>query len=147
MKKKNIILLSAIILFIILIAILLINNINNPQEGKLSKITYSEIKEKIDNKEDFILIVSQTTCSHCASYKPKVETVVKKYGIEVYYIDYDQETKENQKKILDELNLSGATPMTLFFIKGKEKSIFNRIEGDTSQQNITKTFKKMGFIK
>lgn len=143
MKKKNKILLIAIILFIALITILIINK---PKEGNLTSITYNEIKEKINNKEDFILIISQTTCSHCASYKPKVETVTKEYGIEVYYIDYDKETKETQTKLLDELNLSGATPMTLFFIDGKEKSILNRIEGDTSNNKIITTFKKMGFI-
>ena len=47
---------------------------------------------------------------------------------------------------MNEFNLENATPMTLFFIKGKETSILNRIEGDLSIKTVKETFKKMGFI-
>ena len=30
------------------------------------EIKYNEVMKKIENKESFVLLLSQTTCSHCA---------------------------------------------------------------------------------
>ena len=144
MKREKNILTYAIITLIAIITILIIYNITKNPTGALKEIKYSKIIEKIENKENFILIISQSTCSHCATYKPKVEKIAKDYDIIVYYIDIDKE--HNKEKILEELNLSGSTPMTLFFENGKEKSILNRIEGDLSPKRIINQFQKMGFI-
>ena len=144
MKKKNGLFIGIIIVFILILGFLIINNILN-KEGELKKITYNEIKEKINNKEDFVLIVSRTTCSHCISYKPKVEQIAKKEKIIIYYIDYDEE--KNQEKLLTELNLDGSTPITLFIKDGKETSVLNRLEGDLESDKVTERLKKMGFIK
>ena len=50
------------------------------------------------------------------------------------------------KRFLKEFKLNGATPLTLFFENGKEKSILNRIEGDLSSKIVIEKMKKMGFI-
>ena len=146
MKKKNNLFTIVIIVFIGIIGVLIANNIIN-KPGELKKITYNEIKEKLDNKEDFILIVSRSTCSHCTSYKPKVEQVAKNYKITVYYIDYDEEKKDNQKKLLETLHLDGSTPMTLFINNGKETSILRRLEGDVEKDKIIERLKELQFIK
>ena len=144
MKNEKKILTIAIITLIAIIAILVIYNLTKAPTGELKEITYEELIQKQENAEDFILIVSQSTCSHCATYKPKVEKLAKQYGIVVYYIDYDK--LSNKDEFLSNFNLSGATPMTLFFESGKEKSMLNRIEGDLSSKTIEEKFKKMGFI-
>ena len=144
MKHEKKILTISIILLITIISILIIYNLTQPPIGDLKAITYEEIIEKQANKQDFILIISQTTCSHCESYKPKIKQIAQKHGITVYYIDID--TLSNEDEFLKELNLSGATPITLFFKSGKETSILNRIEGDLSTKKIINQFKKMGFI-
>lgn len=144
MKKTNTIFIIAIILLIAIISILIINFLNTPKEGEFKDITYAEIKEKIENEESFVLVVSQSTCSHCATYKPKVKIIAKDYGIDIYYIDIDLE--DNKSEFLTEFNLSGATPTTLFFNEGKEKSILNRLEGDLSATVVIKKLKEMGFI-
>ena len=64
-KKKNIII--CIILFVIGAGIgYSIFTIDN----NLVKLNYNEIIEKLDNKENFILCISRTTCIHCNNYKP-----------------------------------------------------------------------------
>lgn len=150
MNNKKIFIISLIIFFI-LISILIINNIinnkNNLKTGNLIELTYNQIEEKLNNKDSFILIVSKATCSHCASYKPKVKNVASEYHTDIYYIDYDTETKENSEKLLNFFNLDGSTPITLFIKDGKETSILNRVEGDISKNKIISSFKKMGFIK
>ena len=68
-------------------------------------------------------------------------------NITVYYIDYDKETTNNQEKLLDDLNLDGSTPVTMFFKKGEETSLMDRLNGDLSSSKVLEKFKKMGFIK
>lgn len=144
MKKNNKLFGIAIVFLIIIMALLLINYINTPKEGNLISIKYKEIKEKINNKDSFILVVSQSTCSHCASYKPKLELIAKDYGIDIYYIDYDKDS--SKEEFLDDFDLDGSTPITLFINDGKEKSLLNRLEGDISKEKAIEKFKKMGFI-
>ena len=144
MKDKTGITVILITIIIILLAIIFF--ILNPSKtnGSLQQITYEEIQTKKQKKEDFILIVSRSDCSHCLTYKPKVKQIAEDYNIVVYYIDYDH--TNNPVEFLKEFNLSGATPMTLFFKNGKESSVLNRIEGDLATSIIKEKFKKMGFI-
>ena len=144
MKKNNKLFGIAIVFLIIIMALLFINYINTPKEGNLISIKYKEIKEKINNKDSFILVVSQSTCSHCASYKPKLELIAKDYGIDIYYIDYDKDS--SKEEFLVDFDLDGSTPITLFINDGKEKSLLNRLEGDISKEKAIEKFKKMGFI-
>ena len=144
MKDNNKLFIIIITTLILIISFLLINKISNYNKGDLKPITFKEIQEKKANKEDFILIVSQSTCSHCASYKPKVKQIAKEHGITVYYIDIDLEKKEDE--VIKELHITGETPMTLFYLEGKETSILNRIVGDLGTEKNINQFKKLGFI-
>ena len=143
---KNKIVYIALAIFVLIIAILLVNYANTPKPGSFIQLDYKTLTKKVENKDSFILVASKSTCSHCASYKPKIETIVKEYGIDVYYIDFDDEDENTQKEFLDKFNLDGSTPITLFFKKGSEVSVLNRIEGDLSSEKVVSTFKKMGFI-
>ena len=144
MKDNNKLFIIIITTLILIISFLLINKISYYNKGDLKPITFKEIQEKKANKEDFILIVSQSTCSHCASYKPKVKQIAKEHGITVYYIDIDLE--KNEDEVIKELHITGETPMTLFYLEGKETSILNRIVGDLGTEKIINQFKKLGFI-
>lgn len=145
MKKNNILILG-IIFTILVIVFLFLVKVDNPNLN-LVQIKYAELIEKVENEEDFILIVSRSTCSHCEEYKPKVSAIAHDNNIKVYYIDFDLENKKNQEKFLDEFNQTGETPITVFFKGGKETSVLNRIEGTVDSNVITEKFKKMGFIK
>lgn len=146
MKKTNKIFIITIIIFIAIIAVLVINYMTTSKEGELIKLTYSEIIKKQEKKENFILVISKSDCSHCATFKPKLTRITKEYGIDVFYINYDLEEKETQEKFLQEFNLNGATPTTIFIKKGKETSIMDRLVGDLSESKVIEKFKKMGFI-
>lgn len=144
--KKNNVFIGLIIVFIVIVAVLIGSNGAREKAGKLIPIRYNELLEKMDNKDSFILLVSQSTCSHCASYKPKLTEIAKDHSVDIYYIDYDMENKDIQKEFLEKFNLSGATPITMFIENGKEKSLLNRLEGDLSSTRVLDQFEKMGFI-
>ena len=144
-KKNNIILIIAIILLISIIIFLLINNQN--YKGELKEITWNDIEKKINKKEDFVLVLSQTTCSHCAEYKPILKEVTKKNKVTIYYLDYDKYNEDKIKEILNTLNFDGGTPTTFFFKEGKEISLMSRLVGTVSKTNVIEALKKYEYIK
>lgn len=111
-----------------------------------NEITYEEIITKMDQKDSFVLCISQTTCSHCQSYKPKLEKVANKYQVNIYYIDVDLLTDENKKALSKYVSISGGTPSTVFIKEGTEKTAANRINGDVSTAKIIKKLQQHGFI-
>lgn len=146
-KKSLIIEFVFIVLISIILIVLLSGNKMDNSEYDLIKVNYNEFIDKIDNEDSFILVVSQSTCSHCATYKPKLKKIASEYGINIFYIDYDTESDDIQKKFLNDFKLSGSTPTTIFIKEGKEISLLNRLEGDLTVEKITNHFEKMGFIK
>ena len=112
----------------------------------LVEIKYNEVMKKINNGDTFVLLLSQTTCSHCAEYKPKVNRVAKKYKLTVYYLETNLLKEKEEKEIKKHFNYSG-TPTTVFVIDGYEKTAANRINGDASEDKIISKFKSNGYIK
>jgi len=110
-----------------------------------NEISFNDIMEKIENKEDVVLLISQTTCSHCISYKPKLKDVANKYKLNIYYIDVDLLGEDEAKELKSKVNYS-STPVTVFLKNGEEKTAANRINGDASKDKIVKKLKNNGFI-
>ena len=111
----------------------------------LVEIKYDEVVKKFEKKEDFVLLVSQTNCSHCISYKPKLEEVANEYKLEVYYIDVDLLSNEERKTFESYVGFDG-TPATIFIKEGTETTVANRINGNASKDKIEKKLKTNGFI-
>ena len=143
-KNNNLIWLIAIVILVLLVAFLIINKAIS--KGDLVELTYDEFTEKIDNEESFVLCVSRTTCSHCATYKPKLENVAKDYGIDLYYIDIDKYSDEEQEEFVKVINFNDTTPTTVFLKNGKETTASNRINGDVSTNRIIDKLKSNDFI-
>lgn len=143
-KNNNLIWIIAIVILVLLVAFLIINKAIS--KGNLVELTYDEFTEKIDNEESFVLCISLTTCSHCATYKPKLESVAKDYGIDLYYIDIDKYSDEEQEEFVKVINFNDTTPTTVFLKNGKETTASNRINGDVSTNRIIDKLKSNGFI-
>lgn len=139
MKKKNFIFIGIIIVFLLILLLLFVNN----GKGNLIELSYNDIKEKIENKENFVLCVSRTTCSHCADYKPKLKEVAKENNINIYYIDVD---KYDEEEFSNLISFDGSTPTTIFIKNGEEETTSNRINGDVSKSKIIEKLKSNGFI-
>lgn len=140
-NKKNIIIIIIVIGLGIGLGYLLFNNNDN-----LIELNYNELESKIENKEDFVVCISRTTCSHCNNYKPKLRNVANKYKINIYYTDIDKYTKTDLEKFNNLISFDGGTPVTIFIKKGEEKTTATRIEGDVSTNKIIDKLKKNGFI-
>ncbi len=143
-KNSNLIWIIAIVILVLLLSFLIINKAIS--KGNLVELTYDEFVQKIDNEESFVLCISLTTCSHCATYKPKLESVAKDYGIDLYYIDIDKYSEEEQEEFEKIINFNDSTPTTVFLKNGKETTASNRINGDVSTSRIIDKLKSNDFI-
>lgn len=142
--KKNLIIICTIMLVIIL-GILLFVNGNSSKYG-LFELKYDDVIEKFNNKEDFVLVISQTTCEHCISYKPVLRSVSKKNKIKTYYIDVDLLNDKETEELKKYVSYSD-TPSTLFIKGGTESTRANRIVGEATEEKIVSKLKQNNFIK
>ena len=110
------------------------------------EVSYKEFKNKIKNKDSFILFVGSSTCSACKSYKITLNKVIKKYNVDVKYIDLAKLSDDENSEFSASFPISG-TPTTLYVKNGKEKDTYNRVVGDVKYSKIFKSFKENGYIK
>ena len=142
-KKKIIILVS--ICLLILVSAIIADRILS--KNYYNEISYSNLMKKLDEKGDIIILISQTTCGHCMTYKPKLEDISNTYKVPVYYIDVDTLNENEYKSLNSRLNFSNSgTPLTIFLKNGEETTAANRISGDASREKIINKFKNNGFI-
>lgn len=134
-----------ILLGIVIIGLLIFYFLNSGNNNFI-KLDYNEFKDKVDNEDTFVLCVSRTTCSHCNTYKPKLEEISKKYNIKIYYTEIDDFSDSELDYFKDNFGFDGATPITMFIKDGKESTTGSRIEGDVSTEKIVSKLKTNGFI-
>lgn len=155
MKKFNATMLFIITVTVIciLICLLLILNhmniisLNFNSTNKLTtytEITFDEYAKMIENEETFILLMGQPSCSHCADFKPTIEKVIKKYQIEVKYIDISK-LSDKEYSILKNKTFITGTPNTVFIKEGKLDTSA-KISGAKSYEAVVNALKKVGYI-
>jgi len=116
----------------------------NSEINYFKELNVNDFVSLIDNKEDFVLVISQTWCSHCTNYKPKVEDVANNNKVIIYYIEYNM-LSENEKNIFNGYVEFLGTPTTVFFKDGTEL-VDAKIEGDTTSKKIESILKDNGYI-
>ena len=146
MKKKNYLIIGGIILIMAIIGCIIWYSIHMDNKNFI-KLSYNDVLEKVNNNESFILCVSASECAHCKSYKPKLKKISNDYNIKIYYTDVDKFSDEDYTEFKNKFSFDGATPTTIFFKDGEEKTTATRIEGDISIERTIDKFKKNGFIK
>lgn len=148
-KKKNIILGVLIVILTILVCILLFvvgKKYNNSEEySNVIDLDYSELNTKLENKDSFVLVLAQTTCSHCKSYLPVLNQVGIEYNLTFYKIEFDTLNDEEKAAVKRSFPFSG-TPITVFVVDGEEKSTTSRLDGEKTKDKIIARLKKEGYI-
>ena len=114
------------------------------ESNKIS-INVSDLESKINNKETFMLVISQTGCSHCEQYLPELERTLKEVDFTAYELNVTGISKEEGTTLNKYVNFSG-TPTTIFFHEGEETTTLNRIIGYASKTKIIERLKSLGYI-
>ncbi len=126
---------------LVVISLLLLTGCKNNME----RITYSDLEDKIKNKDTFIMEVSQDGCSHCEEYKPVIDEVLKDNKLKAYNLNITYVSEKDYNKFDKEYEFEG-TPTTMFFKDGKEV-LSSRLVGTVSKSKLTKELKRLGYIK
>lgn len=149
MKKKILIFGSILVIILAVIgmvyASITLKGKEKNEDNHLLEINFTDLNKKIENKETFILLISQTECAHCLAYKPIFKKVLAKYDITAYELSLDKLSKEEKTQLTNIANVSG-TPNTVFIFDGEEKNTANRIVGEATESEITSRLKALGFI-
>ncbi len=142
--KKNIIILSIGALFIAL-GVLFFVLANTNKYPNITTLDINELKEKINNKDSFIMVITQDGCTHCHAYLPVLNKVAGQYNIDVYNISQTGLSTDDSAYLKSIANISG-TPTTVFIEDGEEKSTLNRLVGNVAEYKLIDKLKGMGYI-
>lgn len=115
-------------------------------ENYIIDTSLKEVKTMVENKESFILYIGSSDCSHCSSYRPKLEDVTLEYKVKVYYIDTSKLNDDEYDELTNIVSFSG-TPTTAFIDEGEDLGTQTHIDGDVSIDVIKNSFKNNGYIK
>ena len=114
----------------------------------LNYVDYNGYKSVVKSNQNKILVLGQTTCSHCIKVKPILSSIAKEYGITVNYLDITKlsdEEKGKFTKYLTYLNENDwGTPLTLIVNNSK---VIDSVNGELDYDGYVELFKKNGFIK
>lgn len=147
-KKKNIIISAVIIVLTVIIcaAIWFIGKgFNKTEYPYIHELTFNELESKLNNQDSFVLIITQTGCSHCEAYLPVVQNVSNKYKVDFYVLNRTNISDEERTKLKNIANISG-TPTTLFYTSGEEKSALNRLVGQATEYRLVEKLTSEGYI-
>ncbi len=113
----------------------------------LGELDYDGYNCLYESGEPFAVILAQTTCSYCVSYKPIIDEYVAKNNLPIYIIEIDQLSDDERNALLSSLsyfkdNESWGTPLTLGI---KNKEVVSEISGYTDDEgNLDNFFKGLG---
>ena len=110
------------------------------------ELSYKKLNTMLKNKEDFVLFIGSSTCSACSSYKITLNDVIKKYNVDVKYIDLSKLSEKQHSEFTAKFPISG-TPTTVFIKNGVEDDTYNRIDGNVKFSKIVSKLKENGYIK
>ncbi len=110
------------------------------------EISYSELQNLLENKEDFVLFIGSETCSACSAYRVTINKIVEEYGVDIKYLDIANLTEEQNSELVSEFPFSG-TPTTIFVTSGEEEDSYNRINGNAKYSKVVEKLKENSYIK
>ena len=149
--KKNII--KCVIAAIVIAAIggliyagVKINGDKKDLDKHLVEITVKELQKKIEKEETFILVITQTNCSHCEAFKPVLKDVFKEYDITGYELNTANIADEEKDLYTDLVPNVNGTPTTVFFKKGEETTVTNRLVGEVKRDKVVSRLRSLGYI-
>lgn len=115
------------------------------EQGDLVVVNAEEVLSMIEDDKTFVFVVTQTQCSHCQQYEPRLLEVAVEENILVYQIIADKDTSSDSEaltELMESLELE-YTPTTYMIVEGEVEDSF---VGSITNEEITKYFKEQGVI-
>ena len=110
------------------------------------EISFNELMKKLDNKENFLLLIGAKSCTACQSFEPTINKVIKDYKLDIKYIDVDKISDSESDTLLSYFRFRG-TPLIVFVENGEEKDSHKRIVGNQRYKKVVEKLKENKYIK
>ena len=119
-------------------------------EENLTMIDFNKYKELVSEDNTNVIVIGQTTCSHCIAVKPVLSRVAGNNNITINYLNLTDMSESEQTELVESLKSIGyadadnlGTPLTLIT---KNNHLEGSIEGENPPSYFTREFKKYGVI-
>lgn len=119
-------------------------------EENLTFIDFNRFKELVNEDSLNVIVIGQTTCSHCIAVKPVLSRVAGNNNITINYLNLTEMSQDEQSELIENLKSIGysdadnlGTPLTLIT---KNNHLEGTIEGENPPSYFTREFKKYGVI-
>lgn len=104
----------------------------------LAFINYEEYECLYEGNKEFVLVLAQTTCSHCINYEPVINEYAGENKIPVYVMNVDELSQDEFSKFSSSLdyfkeNEQWGTPLTLAI---KNKAVIAEVSGNVEKESI-----------
>ena len=116
-------------------------------DANLNKISYDDYNELISEKEDNVIVIAQTGCSHCENAKPALNSLAKEYDIEINWFnisDLSEDERNEFRKSLDILNSDFGTPLIMVV---NDKKVVSSTQGFEDKEQMVTFLKNNKIIK
>ena len=125
------------------------------KENNLNFIEYNTYEELISDGGTHVIVIGQTTCSHCIAIKPTLNSIAGEYNLVMNYINIDTLTESQYSNFSTSLKDieyndpdfvnegSFGTPLILIV---KNNKVSSYIAGERSKSQLVREFTKAGLI-
>ena len=113
--------------------------------GCARTLTYKTFKDKVKDKESFVLLVIQNGCSHCENFKPVFDKFANENNIDYFKLNLTNLSSNDGNDLNANYEISG-TPTLMIFKDGVEQKAFT-ISGEVPVKTLKTVFKQAGYIK
>jgi len=118
-KNMKIVLIVIAVLLLIGLGAFIVKECLTPKT--YTEITFENFKDFYEKDKDFVLFIGSDTCSHCTQFKTVATEVVKKYHVNIYYIDVDKLDEEPEKLAYLKSRFPFNSTPTIYVYKDKKK--------------------------
>ncbi|WP_339266094.1 thioredoxin family protein [Paenibacillus sp. FSL K6-1330] len=129
MTKKVLFLITSVAI-VLLISSYILKTIKG-DEPLYNNIDLSELQQKIENNEDFIIYIYGNSCRACQNFKPIINRVITTQKINLLALNVDEEKNRNINFLKE--NSISKTPTLLNYKKG---GIHKKMEGIISEKEF-----------
>ncbi len=120
-----------------------------PEDAKLliDYIDYDGYVQALNSKDTQVIAIGRTTCIYCKLSKPVVNNVIKKYGVNIKYVNYDLLTEDELNSLYDSLDFFTTQEWgTPTFLIVKEGKLLTALQGYQQEDALVSALKNYGLI-
>ncbi len=139
-KKKIIVLLGAIAAVILLIVVC------SAIENKKSREYVKEFYSAFNGNEEKLVMIGRDNCSWCQLFKPYLDLMHDKFGLEYLYVNTNELTTSIFKKLLKDISVDEKDFGTPYTIVVKEGKVVDSLNGYTDDADLIKFLKNHKFV-